>query len=85
MYGRRQKVGANHYWVADGSIFRNFRPADKFRLQFRAEAFNVLNHITFMIGDNTSLRDPLSGQRVVPRHPAICNWTETEFLAGLRT
>ncbi len=59
--GRNTFVGPG-YWVADTSIFRNFRLADRFHLQFRAEAFNVLNHTNFFIGDNTRLHDPLFGQ-----------------------
>ena len=59
--GRNTFVGPG-YWVGDTSIFRNFRLTDQFHLQFRAEAFNVLNHANFLIGDNTRLHDPLFGQ-----------------------
>lgn len=31
----------------DFSVFKNFRPADKFDLQFRAEAYNILNQVQF--------------------------------------
>jgi hypothetical protein len=58
--GRNTFVGPR-YWNADASIFRNFSLADRFHLQFRAETFNVLNHANFLIGDNTSLHDPLFG------------------------
>ena len=49
------------YWNVDTSIFRNFSLADKVHLQFRAEAFNVLNHTNFLIGNNTALHDPAFG------------------------
>src|SRR6202040_1270024 len=41
--GRNTFVGPG-YWNADASIFRNFSLADRVHLQFRVEAFNVLNH-----------------------------------------
>jgi len=31
------------YWAVDTSIFTNFRLSDRFRLQFRAEAFKGFN------------------------------------------
>ena len=49
------------YWAVDTSLIKNVRISDRFRLQFRAEAFNVFNHTNFLIGDNTSLHDPLFG------------------------
>lgn len=58
--GRNTFVGPG-YWNADTSIFRNFSLTDKAHLQFRAEAFNVLNHTNFLIGDNVSLHSPLFG------------------------
>jgi hypothetical protein len=58
--GRNTFVGPG-YWVADTSVFRNFSLAERFHLQFRAEAFNVLNHTNFLIGDNVSLHSPLFG------------------------
>lgn len=47
--GRNTFVGPG-YWAVDTSIFKNFRLSDRFRLQFRAEAFNVLNHTNFQLG-----------------------------------
>jgi hypothetical protein len=58
--GRNTFVGPG-YWTIDSSLFKNIRISDRFRLQFRAEAFNVFNHTNFLIGDNTSLHDPLFG------------------------
>ena len=50
--GRNTFVGPG-YWAVDTSIFKNFRLSDRFRLQFRAEAFNVLNHTNFQLGGTT--------------------------------
>ncbi len=32
------------------SLFKNIRVSDRFRLQFRADAFNILNHTNFQLG-----------------------------------
>jgi hypothetical protein len=58
--GRNTFVGPG-YWAVDTSLLKNVRISDRFRLQFRAEAFNVFNHTNFLIGDNTSLHDPRFG------------------------
>lgn len=58
--GRNTFVGPG-YWAADVSMFKNFRLAEPFILQFRAEAFNVLNHTNFQIGNN-AINDPAFGQ-----------------------
>jgi hypothetical protein len=41
--GRNTFVGPG-YWAADTSLFKNFRISERYRLQFRAEAFNIFNH-----------------------------------------
>jgi len=58
--GRNTFVGAG-YWAADGSVFKNFKLTEALQLQFRAEAFNVLNHTNFQIGHN-AINDPSFGQ-----------------------
>lgn len=47
--GRNTFVGPG-YLDLDTSLFKNFRLADRFRLQFRAEAFNIFNHTNFQLG-----------------------------------
>jgi hypothetical protein len=65
--GRNTFVGPR-YWAADISLFRNFKIADRVNFQFRAEAFNVLNHTNFQLGAATSpaqknnLNNPQFGQ-----------------------
>src|SRR6266403_3885566 len=41
------------YWDFDISLLKNVRISDRFRLQFRAEAFN---HANSLVGDNKSLQ-----------------------------
>jgi hypothetical protein len=47
--GRNTFVGPG-YLNLDTSLFKNIRVSDRFRLQFRAEAFNILNHTNFQLG-----------------------------------
>ena len=58
--GRNTFVGPG-YWAADVSVFKTFKLSEALRFQFRAEAFNVLNHTNFQIGQNTT-NDPAFGQ-----------------------
>jgi hypothetical protein len=61
--GRNTFVGPG-YWSFDTSIFKSFRVSTRFRVQFRAEAFNVFNHTNFQLGNAeiVSLNDPSFGQ-----------------------
>ena len=66
--GRNTFVGPG-YLNLDTSLFKNFRLSDRFRLQFRAEAFNILNHTNFQLGvenvgpsNNNRLNSPEFGK-----------------------
>ena len=52
------------YWSLDTSVFKSFQLSERFRLQFRAEAFNVFIHTNFQLdgAEMISLNDPLFGQ-----------------------
>jgi DNA-binding winged helix-turn-helix (wHTH) protein len=52
-FARNRPFVGPGYWAVDTSIFKNFRLSDRFRLQFRAEAFNVFNHTNFQLGGAT--------------------------------
>ena len=58
--GRNTFVGPG-YWAVDMSLVKDIRVSERLHLQFRAEAFNVFNHTNFLLGNNTSLHDPLFG------------------------
>lgn len=58
--GRNTFVGPG-YWAADTSLFKNVRLSERFRLQMRVEAFNIFNHTNFLLGDHTTVHDPLFG------------------------
>jgi outer membrane receptor protein involved in Fe transport len=59
--GRNTFVGPS-YWDIDTSFVKNVQISGRFHMQFQAEAFNVLNHTNFLIGDNVRLNDPVFGQ-----------------------
>ena len=44
--GRNRAQGPN-YWNLDSGLLKDFKLTERFNLQFRAEAFNVLNHPNF--------------------------------------
>jgi len=46
--GRNTFVGPG-YWAADISLFKTLALTDKVKLQFRAEAFNILNRVNFQL------------------------------------
>ncbi len=54
----------------DQSLFKNFRITEGSSLQFRAEAFNVLNHTNFD-GVRTTLNSSTFGQVISTRDPRI--------------
>ena len=41
-------------WNMDGSIFKDFAITERWRLQFRTEFFNLLNHANFALASDTS-------------------------------
>src|SRR5712691_1543690 len=41
-------------WNMDGSIFKDFAVTERWRLQFRTEFFNLLNHANFALASDTS-------------------------------
>ncbi|HZQ55621.1 MAG TPA: TonB-dependent receptor [Bryobacteraceae bacterium] len=43
----RNLAQAPPFWNLDGGLLKNFAISERFRLQFRAEAFNLLNHPNF--------------------------------------
>ncbi len=40
-------------WDADFSVLKDFKITERFRLQFRTEFFNILNHANFALGSDT--------------------------------
>ena len=40
-------------WNADVSLFKDFLMTERFRLQLRCEAFNILNHANFALASDT--------------------------------
>jgi hypothetical protein len=45
------------YYNADMGIIKNTRFGERFNVQFRAEAFNVLNNTNYFIGENSAIFD----------------------------
>ena len=45
------------YYNIDAGIIKNIRIGERFKIQFRAEAFNVLNNTNWFIGQNTNTFD----------------------------
>ena len=56
------------YFRWDASLFKNFKFTERLNLQFRAEAFNVLNHTNFN-NPTTSFTSSLFGQITSARDP----------------
>src|SRR5262249_10123331 len=56
------------YFRWDASLFKNFKLSERFRLQFRAESFNVLNHTNFN-NPSTTFTSSLNGKITSARDP----------------
>jgi len=53
--GRDTIIGPN-LWNLDNALDKNFRVSEKFNIQFRAEAFNIMNHPSFqLLAANTQI------------------------------
>ena len=55
--GRNSVQGPN-YWNLDSGLLKDFKITERFNLQFRAEAFNVLNHPNFENPRNATSGSP---------------------------
>jgi len=55
--GRNAVQGPN-YWNLDSGLLKDFKITERFNLQFRAEAFNVLNHPNFENPRNATSGSP---------------------------
>ncbi len=55
--GRNLAQGPN-FWNLDSGLFKNFKISERFNVQFRAEAFNVLNHPNFENPRNATVGSP---------------------------
>lgn len=54
----RNAVRGPNFWNVDSGILKNFGITERFRLQFRAEIFNVLNHPNFSNPRNATIGSP---------------------------
>ena len=53
--GRDTIIGPN-LWNLDSALDKNFRVSERFNIQFRAEAFNIMNHPSFqLLAANTQI------------------------------
>ena len=66
----RGTVTGPGFWRIDQSVFKNFVIHEDVRLQFRAEAFNLLNHTNYTTV-NTTLGSAAFGQITGTRDPRI--------------
>lgn len=54
----RNAVRGPDFWNLDSGLLKNFNLTERFKLQFRAEIFNVLNHPNFENPRNASVGSP---------------------------
>jgi hypothetical protein len=66
----RNAVRGPGFAPVDLSLFKNFAVTEKTRVQFRAEAFNSLNHPNFMLPEN-DLASPEFGQILQAAPPRL--------------
>jgi Carboxypeptidase regulatory-like domain len=57
----RNSLRGPSFWQADLSIFKDFRVTESTKVEFRAEAFNVFNHVNLGI-PNSTVDNPGAGQ-----------------------
>lgn len=55
---RRNSFRGPDFWNIDGGLLKNFSITERFKLQFRAEIFNMLNHPNFENPRNASVGSP---------------------------
>ena len=53
----RNLISGPWYYNWDAGIIKNVSFGENMRIQFRAEAFNVLNNTNFFIGENSAIFD----------------------------
>ena len=58
-FTRRNSFRGEGFWNADVSIFKNISVTERYKLQFRADVFNVFNHANFFVdGGSAFVNDP---------------------------
>jgi hypothetical protein len=61
--GTRDNLRGPHFWNLDVAVSKNFPLwTERYKLQFRAEAYNVLNHTNFGLPNATDTAGPAFGQ-----------------------
>ncbi|REJ77463.1 MAG: hypothetical protein DWQ47_13875 [Acidobacteria bacterium] len=53
----RNLISGPWYWNVDAGLIKNIRFGERYNIQLRAEAFNVVNNTNFFIGENSSIFD----------------------------
>ena len=65
--------GINNF---DIHLFKNFRPTEKLKAQFRCEAYNIFNHTQFSSVDVNARFDPKTG---APAYLLFGSYTATRL------